>query len=145
MFQKWPFKLPFGTNFTNWRKNTAMKKMLTLLVLFVCTIGFVKSQPSDLSSGAAKTELLNAKENFFNISWNQFSETLNVQYRTMTSQRISFHLYDITGKIVRSVVLPSEVDELNFLQMNRDFLNTGIYIAEFTYDGKRITKRIIIG
>ncbi|MEM6698375.1 MAG: T9SS type A sorting domain-containing protein [Bacteroidota bacterium] len=80
----------------------------------------------------------------FKIFPNPTADVANFQYELTTKSQVELSLYDLSGKLVKSI-LPAQNQAIGVysIEFSTEGLG-GIYWVEFQFDGRKVTKKLVI-
>jgi hypothetical protein len=75
---------------------------------------------------------------------NPFFHTTTVSYRLPTAANISLNIYDVTGRIVKTLVNEEKEGGKHKVRFDASGLATGIYFAELCVGKERQARKLIL-
>ena len=114
-----------------------MKKIYIILIILIsASVSGITAQNTESSIPFSQEKM--------NVFFSSTENNIHLSYTLAQASNVEIKIVDITGKDVRTMVLPLQFPGTYSEIIERSSLRDGIYIMQLNWSGKRFIKRFII-
>jgi photosystem II stability/assembly factor-like uncharacterized protein len=115
-------------------------------VVYAATFGrgIFKSDTFASKSGTSSSRLAETSNIDVQITPNPVSDQAVIRYSTENSSDVDFRIYDLSGKLVKSIKLTSQPAGSNEVSINASELGTGTYLIRMTAGTQQASSKFVV-